>query len=141
MDLSNQSAIVTGGASGLGHATARRLADAGAAVVVVDLPDREGETVRADAVAALGPRTRFVTGDVTAEDTAREAVAAALEAGPLRVLVNCAGVATPGMTYLAQSPEVRARMRELFFETARTMSAEGTLTFDARAVLATGRIS
>ena len=53
MDLSNQSAIVTGGASGLGHATARRLADAGAAVVVVDLPDREGETVRADAVAAL----------------------------------------------------------------------------------------
>ncbi|WP_313489864.1 hypothetical protein [Dermacoccus nishinomiyaensis] len=52
-----------------------------------------------------------------------------------------AGVATPGMTYLAQSPEVRARMRELFFETARTMSAEGTLTFDARAVLATGRIS
>ena len=75
---------------------ARRLADAGAAVVVVDLPDREGETVRADAVAALGPRTRFVTGDVTAEDTAREAVAAALEAGPLRVLVNCAGVATPG---------------------------------------------
>ena len=73
MDLSNQSAIVTGGASGLGHATARRLADAGAAVVVVDLPDREGETVRADAVAALGPRARFVTGDVTAEDTAREA--------------------------------------------------------------------
>ena len=68
MDLSNQSAIVTGGASGLGHATARRLADAGAAVVVVDLPDREGETVRADAVAALGPRARFVTGDVTAED-------------------------------------------------------------------------
>ena len=96
MDLSNQSAIVTGGASGLGHATARRLADAGAAVVVVDLPDREGETVRADAVAALGPRARFVTGDVTAEDTARKAVAAALEAGPLRVLVNCAGVATPG---------------------------------------------
>ena len=72
MDLSNQSAIVTGGASGLGHATARRLAEAGAAVVVVDLPDREGETLRADAVAALGPRARLVTGDVTAEATSTD---------------------------------------------------------------------
>lgn len=131
MDLSNQSAIVTGGASGLGHATARRLADAGAAVVVVDLPDREGETVRADAVAALGPRTRFVTGDVTAEDTAREAVAAALEAGPLRVLVNCAGVATPGKLVGRDGPlsaEVLSRVLAI--------NAVGTVSMMAQAAAA-----
>lgn len=96
MDLKNASAIVTGGASGLGFATARRLAEAGAAVVVVDLPDREGETLRADAVASLGEHARFVPGDVTQEATAEAAVAAATEVAPLRVLVNCAGVATPG---------------------------------------------
>ncbi|MBO1029329.1 MULTISPECIES: SDR family NAD(P)-dependent oxidoreductase [Micrococcus] len=131
MDLSNQSAIVTGGASGLGHATARRLADAGAAVVVVDLPDREGETVRADAVAALGPRARFVTGDVTAEDTAREAVAAALEAGPLRVLVNCAGVATPGKLVGRDGPlsaEVLSRVLAI--------NAVGTVSMMAQAAAA-----
>lgn len=104
MDLQGASAIVTGGASGLGHATARRLAEAGAAVVVVDLPDREGETLRADAVAALGDRARFIAGDVTREETAEEAVAAALEAGPLRVLVNCAGVATPGKLVGREGP-------------------------------------
>ena len=131
MDLSNQSAIVTGGASGLGHATARRLADAGAAVVVVDLPDREGETLRADAVAALGPRARLVTGDVTAEATAEEAVAAALEAGPLRVLVNCAGVATPGKLVGRDGPlsaEVLSRVLAI--------NTVGTVTFMSRAAAA-----
>ena len=131
MDLSNQSAIVTGGASGLGHATARRLADAGAAVVVVDLPDREGETLRADAVAALGPRARLVTGDVTAEATAEEAVAAALEAGPLRVLVNCAGVATPGKLVGRDGPlsaEVLTRVLAI--------NTVGTVNFMSRAAAA-----
>ena len=104
MDLSNQSAIVTGGASGLGHATARRLADAGAAVVVVDLPDREGETVRADAVAALGPRARFVTGDVTAEDTAREAAARELASSQIRVVTIAPGLMeTPMMAGLPEA--------------------------------------
>lgn len=131
MDLSNQSAIVTGGASGLGHATARRLADAGAAVVVVDLPDRDGETHRADAVASLGPRARFVTGDVTAEATAEEAVAAALEAGPLRVLVNCAGVATPGKLVGREGPlsaEVLSRVLAI--------NTVGTVVMMARAAAA-----
>ena len=131
MDLSNQSAIVTGGASGLGHATARRLAEAGAAVVVVDLPDREGETLRADAVASLGDRARFVTGDVTREETAEEAVAAALEAGPLRVLVNCAGVATPGKLVGREGPlsaEVLSRVLAI--------NVVGTVTMMGRAAAA-----
>lgn len=52
-----------------------------------------------------------------------------------------AGVATPGMTYLAQSRDVQARMKAVFFETAAVMCTNGSLTFDARAVLATGRAS
>lgn len=131
MDLQGASAIVTGGASGLGHATARRLADAGAAVVVVDLPDREGEPLRADAVAALGDRARFVTGDVTREETADEAVAAALEAGPLRVLVNCAGVGTPGKLVGREGPlpaEVLSRVLAI--------NVVGTVTMMGRAAAA-----
>ena len=76
-----------------------------------------------DAVAALGPRARFVTGDVTAEDTAREAVAAALEAGPLRVLVNCAGVATPGKLVGRDGPlSAEVLSRVLAINTVGTVS-------------------
>ncbi|WP_343282203.1 SDR family NAD(P)-dependent oxidoreductase [Micrococcus sp. 2A] len=131
MDLKNASAIVTGGASGLGHATARRLAKAGAAVVVVDLPDREGETLRADAVASLGERARFVPGDVTQEAAAEAAVAAAAELAPLRVLVNCAGVATPGKLVGREGPlpaETLARVLAI--------NTVGTVNFMARAAQA-----
>ena len=131
MDLKNASAIVTGGASGLGHATARRLAEAGVAVVVVDLPDREGETLRADAVASLGERARFVPGDVTQEAAAEAAVAAAAELAPLRVLVNCAGVATPGKLVGREGPlpaETLARVLAI--------NTVGTVNFMARAAQA-----
>lgn len=100
MDLSRASAIITGGASGLGRATAQMLHDAGAHVVVVDLPDTgdaapDGGT-RADAVASIGQRARFCPGDVTDPETAERAVAQAKDLAPLRVVVSCAGVATPG---------------------------------------------
>lgn len=96
IDLSNFSALVTGGASGLGLAAARMLVEAGASVVVVDLPDQEGSTTRADAVTELGERARFVPGDVTDPEAAAAAVEQATLLGTLRVVVNCAGVATPG---------------------------------------------
>ncbi|MCH8560688.1 MULTISPECIES: SDR family NAD(P)-dependent oxidoreductase [unclassified Nesterenkonia] len=96
MELTRASAIVSGGASGLGHATAKALIMAGAQVVVVDLPDAEGSTERADAVSSLGGRAAFCPGDITDPATSREAVAAAAGRGPLRVAVSCAGVATPG---------------------------------------------
>lgn len=96
MNLSDASAIVSGGASGLGHAAAAALAEAGAHVVVVDLPDGEGETVRADAVAALGSRAQLVAGDITDPQVSREAVAAAAGQAPLRTAISCAGIATPG---------------------------------------------
>lgn len=92
MDISNAVALITGGASGLGAATARRLHAAGAAVVLVDLPQSAGEAVAAE----LGDRAVFVAADVTNEEQVQAAVDAASALGPLRVLVNCAGVATPG---------------------------------------------
>ncbi|GGM10493.1 SDR family NAD(P)-dependent oxidoreductase [Nakamurella endophytica] len=108
MQVAGISAVVTGAASGLGAATARALADAGAAVVGLDLAagwerapltdaagggDTPGAT---DRTAAPG-RVLPVAGDVREPDDVAAAVAAATGSGsPLRIAVNCAGVATPG---------------------------------------------
>ena len=90
MQIDGCSALVTGGASGLGNATARALVEAGARVVILDLPSSEGEK----AAVALGPGARFVPGDVTNEEQVQAAVDTAGSLGPLRVVVNCAGIAT-----------------------------------------------
>ncbi len=94
MEISNNGtvALITGGASGLGAATARRLHAAGAAVVLVDLPNSSG----AELAAELGDRAVFVPADVTNEDQIRAAIEAAVGLGTLRIVVNCAGIATPG---------------------------------------------
>ncbi|WP_431279668.1 3-hydroxyacyl-CoA dehydrogenase [Leifsonia poae] len=92
MNIDGCSAIVTGGASGLGNATAHALTDAGAHVVVLDLPTSEGEK----AATALGPTARFIAADVSNEEQVQAAVDLAAELGSLRVVVNCAGIATPG---------------------------------------------
>jgi NAD(P)-dependent dehydrogenase (short-subunit alcohol dehydrogenase family) len=91
MDISNGVAVVTGGASGLGLATARELAAAGAQVVLLDLPRSDGEEV----AASFGGRAVYATADVTDEAQVGEALDAAAELGPLRVVVNCAGIGTP----------------------------------------------
>jgi NAD(P)-dependent dehydrogenase (short-subunit alcohol dehydrogenase family) len=92
MDLTGSVAIVTGGASGLGAATVRRLAAAGARVVIADLQDDKGEAL-ADEVGGGYSHT-----DVTSEAEVLAAVEVAAELGPLRVLVNCAGIAPPART-------------------------------------------
>jgi NAD(P)-dependent dehydrogenase (short-subunit alcohol dehydrogenase family) len=86
MDINGVSAIVTGGASGLGEATSRRLADGGAKVVVLDMQDDKGEPLAKE----LGGV--FVHADVTDTEEVQAAVDAAVELGPLRALVNCAGI-------------------------------------------------
>ena len=86
MDISGASAIVTGGASGIGAAVVRQLAAKGAKVVVADLNAEKGEAL-ANEVGGV-----FVSVDVTKTDQNEKAVAAALELGPLRYLVNSAGI-------------------------------------------------
>ena len=87
MELNGTSAVVSGGASGLGEATARALSSAGAHVVIADLNEDRGKEIAAE----IGGH--FAKTDVTDEDSVREAVAAAASAGrPLRVAVSCAGI-------------------------------------------------
>ncbi len=90
MQLAGSAALVTGGASGLGLATATTLARAGAAVVVADLASSNGEA------AAAGFGGVFAPTDVTDEASVQAAVDLAGSLGPLRVAVNCAGIGTPG---------------------------------------------
>ncbi|HEV7654080.1 MAG TPA: 3-hydroxyacyl-CoA dehydrogenase [Mycobacteriales bacterium] len=92
MNIDGSVAVVTGGASGLGLATARRLVKAGAKAVLVDLPSSKGDEV----AASLGGAAVFAAADVTDPDAVASALDAADELGTLRVLVNCAGIGTPG---------------------------------------------
>ena len=96
----NTVALVTGGASGLGEATVRRMHADGAAVVVVDLPTSAGEALAGE----LGERVRFVAADVRDEEQVQAAVDAAAELGTLRVVVTCAGVGTPGRVVGKKGP-------------------------------------
>ena len=91
MQIENNAFVVTGGASGLGAATARMIVEAGGKVVLADVNAEAGERYAAE----LGAAARFVQTDVTSEESARAAFAAAGELGTLRGLVNCAGIA-PG---------------------------------------------
>ncbi|MET0767514.1 MAG: SDR family NAD(P)-dependent oxidoreductase [Aeromicrobium sp.] len=85
MQLTDTSAIVTGGASGLGAATAAALAEKGATVYALDL---QGSIDNAPAVAGV----TYLAADVTDEAQVRAAVATAAEGVPLRTVVNCAGI-------------------------------------------------
>ena len=90
IDLTGSSSLVTGGASGIGEASARQLADAGSRVVIADLNEERGQVVASE-VGGL-----FVKCDVTSVEDVDTAVSAAAEMGPLRALVNSAGLGHPG---------------------------------------------
>ncbi|MFI7493865.1 SDR family NAD(P)-dependent oxidoreductase [Kocuria sp. M4R2S49] len=85
MDVTDTSALVTGAASGLGAATAAMLAGRGVRVFAVDLPAAIEKAPDVDGVT-------YLAADVTDPDQVRAAVTAAADAGPLRTVVNCAGI-------------------------------------------------
>ena len=97
MEIKDAVAVVTGGASGLGLATTKRLLDAGAQVVVIDLRGDE-------AVAELGDRAKFVEANVTDEAAVGKALDVAESLGPLRINVNCAGIGNAVKTLSKDGP-------------------------------------
>jgi len=97
VQIKDSVAVVTGGASGLGLATVKRLLDAGGSVVVIDL---KGEEV----VAELGDRAKFVAANVTDEDAVAKALDVAESMGPLRINVNCAGIGNAVKTVSKNGP-------------------------------------
>ncbi len=106
MQISDIAAVVTGGASGLGGATAAALAAQGAKVVGLDLA---GSIEQADPVQGV----TLVEADVTDEDQVRAAIAQAAATGPLRMVVNCAGVGTAGRILSKNGPHDLALFRKV----------------------------
>jgi NAD(P)-dependent dehydrogenase (short-subunit alcohol dehydrogenase family) len=97
VEIKDSVAVVTGGASGLGLATTKRLLDAGAQVVVLDIRGKE-------AVAELGDRAAFAETDVTNEAAVTAALDAAEKLGPVRIVINCAGTGNAIKTLAKDGP-------------------------------------
>ncbi|TFW17784.1 SDR family NAD(P)-dependent oxidoreductase [Duganella callida] len=98
MQIQGNVFIVTGGASGLGAATARMIVEQGGRVVLADVQAEAGEALAAELNGA------FVRCDVTSEADGRAVVAAALRQGTLRGIINCAGVAPAAKTVGKDGP-------------------------------------
>lgn len=92
MKIDGAVALITGGASGLGFATARALHGRGAKVVLLDLPSSAGHA----SAESIGAGAAFASADVSSPEDVASAIDFACAFGDLRIVVNCAGVATPG---------------------------------------------
>ncbi len=92
MQVSNAVAVVTGGASGLGEATVRRIHAGGGKAVILDLDENRGQAIAKE----LGDSALFCKTDVTSEESVQAALDATVDRfGGLHIAVNCAGVGTP----------------------------------------------
>jgi NAD(P)-dependent dehydrogenase (short-subunit alcohol dehydrogenase family) len=91
MDMKGAVALVSGGASGLGEATIRILAEAGAKVVILDMNADRGEALAKE----LGADAAFVKADVSNADQVQAAIDKAVSMGPLRAVISCAGIGVP----------------------------------------------
>ena len=101
MDINGTAALVTGGASGLGLATAERLAAAGAQVTILDLPSSQGKAV----AERLGAAVSFAAADVTDPAAVGAALSGIARRGhALRIVVNCAGIGTPAKVVGKKGP-------------------------------------
>ena len=101
MEISGKTALITGGASGLGAAAVKLLRDRGANVMILDLNDEKGEALAAE----LGGGTSFVKANVTETAEVEAGVKAAMdEFGAIHFLVNCAGIGLPMKTVGKDGP-------------------------------------
>jgi NAD(P)-dependent dehydrogenase (short-subunit alcohol dehydrogenase family) len=101
MRIDNSVFIISGGASGLGAASARHLSDLGAKVVIADLNDTAGAALAAE----LGAHARFAHVDVTREDEVAAAIALAqTEFGAVHGAINCAGIGPPDKVLGKEGP-------------------------------------
>ena len=125
MDLERVKAVISGGASGLGQATAARLAAGGAQVALLDVQDEAGRK----AASAIGAAASYHRCDVTRETAVDEAVRSAAERmGGLNVSVSCAGVATPGKLLGKDGPLAAAA-----FQRVMDINVLGTFLLDRAA--------
>ncbi len=101
MQLSSAKAVITGGASGLGLATARRISEAGGHAVLLDINDEQGEAQATE----LGECALYINTDVSDEASVQAAIKTASEfMGGITLAVNCAGIATAGRTLGREGP-------------------------------------
>ena len=100
MHIAGSSALVTGGASGLGAGVVRHLVDLGAKVTIVDVNHQAGMALAQE----LGTQAQFVAADVADTEQMRSAVEAAAASGDLRILVCCAGIAAAERTLGKEGP-------------------------------------
>src|SRR5579871_1154179 len=110
MEISGKTALVTGGASGLGAATVRMIRTAGGRAVIVDVNDAAGEALAAE----LGSAARYAHADVTVAGDVEKAVALATDAfGALHICVNCAGTCPAERTITKTGPADLARFTKV----------------------------
>lgn len=101
MELARAKAVISGGASGLGFATARHIIDAGGRVALLDVNDEQGNSSAGE----LGDRAMFMRTDVSDEASVRSSVGKAADAmGGITFAVNCAGIATAGRALGREGP-------------------------------------
>lgn len=131
MELEGHSAIVTGGAGGLGSATVRHLAGLGLGVVVFDQSADRAEALAKE----VGGDTSAVTGDVVDDEAVAAAIDAAKSLGPLSVVVNVAGGATGGGRTVAR--DGTPHDKQVFVDTL-SMNAVGTFNVSRLAAAAMG---
>lgn len=132
MNLQNATALVTGGASGLGEATVRMLATNGANVIILDLNEERGQALAAE----LGETVRFQKTDVTSETDVQAAVNLAVTTfGSLNITVNCAGIAEARKT-LGKVEGVYGAHSLAVFQKVVTINLIGTFNVIRLAALA-----
>jgi NAD(P)-dependent dehydrogenase (short-subunit alcohol dehydrogenase family) len=110
MEVNGNTFLVSGGASGLGGATAQLLAESGANVVIADINKEKGEAL----ARTLGSNARFVETNVADEESVKSAVGAAVSAfGALRGAINCAGVGVAERTVGKEGPHSLASFERI----------------------------